>query len=35
MYTLRKPQQHIKQEIANAIAKGNNKLLVMAARKTK
>jgi len=35
MYQLRKPQQHIKQEIANAISKGNTKLLVMAARKTK
>lgn len=31
MFQLRKPQQHIKQEIANAIAKGNTKLLVMAA----
>jgi len=35
MYKLRKPQQHVKQEIANAVAKGNTKLLVMAARKTK
>ena len=31
MYELRKPQQHIKQEIQNAISKGNTKLLVMAA----
>ena len=31
MYQLRKPQQHIKQEIVNAISKGNTKLLVMAA----